>query len=146
MNTETQVYVFTMIAVGTVMAVLVTLLIAKVLGLAKTGDPLTRRNEAVQRFGKSLPGFSDLSQSDQQRIAKRAIRHPVVIAYAMVILAGFIWLALGYPPLLDAINAHWRYAAIIGIALLAVILFGVQGLQTLIAKRLIAQARANRTT
>lgn len=144
MDSETQLYIFVMLAVGTVAAVLLTLLVVKALGLAKAGDPLVNRRETVQRFGRSLPGFSELPDADQERIATRAMRHPLVFAYPVAILAGFIWTAIGNLALLDAINSHWRIAALIGIAVLAVIIFGMKWLQGLIARRMVARVRAER--
>lgn len=145
MNSETQLYIFVMLAVGTVAAVLLTLLVVKAVGLANARDPQAGRREMVQRFGRSLPGFADLPASDQERIATRTMRHPLVLAYAAVILAGFIWLSLSNAALLDAINSSWRVAALIGIAVLAVIIFGMKWLQGLIARRMVARVRADRS-
>lgn len=144
MDSETQLYIFVMLAVGTVAAVLLTLLVVKAVGLAKAGDPLVNRRETVQRFGRSLPGFSELPAAEQERIATRTLRHPLVIAYPVAILAGFVWVAIGNSTLNDAINSHWRMAALIGVAVLAVIIFGMKWLQRLIARRLVARAARSR--
>jgi hypothetical protein len=96
----------------------------------------------VLRLRNKLPGFATLSLADQEAIARKVQRSPIVIAYIVSFLAAFIALALFWPALLDFINLGWKSAAAVALVVFVVLFYSTSFLQAQIAKKLVYAIRS----
>jgi hypothetical protein len=128
MTTDIQIYIVALLAAGTAAAVGITLLILKVMG--KTTPVAAAR---MTHFQDKFPELAALPETEQRRIMRRATILPIMLA--LILLAGFAWVAVGTPGILNFINASSKAAAFVGIVVLAVLLPLVIGLQSILIRR-----------
>jgi hypothetical protein len=128
MTSEIQIYIVTMLAVGTAGVVAITLLTLKI--IRKTTPDASAR---LKHFHRKFPELAALPEVEQRSILRRASILP--IALAMIALIGFYWIALGTPAVLDFINASPRAAGLVGCGLLVVLLPLVIVCQSVLIRR-----------
>lgn len=134
-----QAFIFVLIVIGALIAVGLTLIIARAFGLAKRA-PMNATSTALTQLRQRIPEMNRLPDAEQQRIARAAATHPLVLGPAVAILALFVWVAIGNNALLDLINSSWRIAGFIGVVLLAAILVSGFFLREFVAKRMVRRA------
>jgi hypothetical protein len=111
--------------VGILLAVAITLLILRKMGVidyAKAAE----RNAPLNQGLLADPRLQALSPEEQQRIMAKVRWHPLVLLWLFGSIGGFAWVAIGSNDLLDWINQGPRSAAVVGIAVLVVVLFGLK--------------------
>lgn len=117
-----QVFIFGALVIGTALAVVTTLLILRAAGLIKkapAGAPPPLLNPLRAR----VPDLKLLPEAEQHRIARAAMRHPIVWGPVVALLLAFGWFALANTGgVLDLIESSTRMAGLVGVALAAVAL------------------------
>jgi type III secretory pathway component EscS len=134
-----QLFEFAVLLAGTLVAVVITLMIASAAGWIKL-KPNAGALEARTPELRSLPG------DERQRIARRATRHPLVWGILLAAIASLVWLAVANAWIIDLINSSWRVAAVIGIVVMVVLVKALFLVQDQIVRRQIRRYRSDQKT
>jgi hypothetical protein len=130
--------IFLMLVVGCVLAVGITVLVLRKMGLVdfakapENGAPLSQGLLADTRL-------DGLSSDEQRRLLAKVRWHPLVLIWLFGSIGGFAWFATGSNEMLDFINRGSRSAALIGIVLLVVVFVGLKFLYHWLIGRAIAR-------
>jgi hypothetical protein len=125
MSTSDQAEIFAVVALGAVLAVVLTLFILRKLGLTKFAKA-DERHAPLNQGLLADPRLDALSAEDRQKVLAKVRWHPLVILWLFGAIGGFAWVAIGSPDLLNFINVSARSAALVGVAVLVVVLVGLK--------------------
>jgi hypothetical protein len=127
MTLSDELYLFVALAIGTLVAVGITLLIVKKFLPKQAQGEFNNRQGIINRLRKQIPEYAQRSEAEQQIIANKVAAHPVVIAYMGLIVGGLLWVGVSWSPLVDFINGAGskKAAYAVGIPLLFILFYGV---------------------
>jgi hypothetical protein len=141
MTTAVKFEMFLMLGGGAAIAVALTLFILKKLGHITPAAGLAMDEQLSAKLRQNSPEFARLRVEDQHRLVRAVRVHPLIWVFVMAALSLFIWTALSVAALLDWINQGPRSAALVGVAVMAVILGGVALIRRLLIVRMLAGLR-----
>jgi hypothetical protein len=134
-----QLFEAAVLLAGILVAVVITLMIASAMGWIKL-----KPNAGA--LAARAPELSGLPGDEQQRIVRRATRHPLVWGILLAAIASLVWLAVANPWTIDLINSSWKLAAVLGIVVMAALVKALFVVQDQIVRRQIHRYRSDQKT
>jgi hypothetical protein len=92
------------LAVAIIIITGIAVLVARRLLPTQFKQEFDKRQGAIDRFKKQIPGFADRPLAEQQAIAKKVALHPFVVGYVLLVLGLFVTIAVTWQPANDFIN------------------------------------------